>query len=60
MSKPTFPHKLQYAMNLSNKSPGAVQRVNDWAKGHGGNVEHLSTERIFTEVKEVLRKDSHD
>jgi hypothetical protein len=57
MSKHQFPHKLQYAMNLSNKSPEAVQRVNDWAKSHGGNVEHLSTERIYTEIKEVLKKD---
>lgn len=51
-----FPHKLQYAMNLTNKSAEAVQRVNDWAASHGGNVEHLSTEQVRAEVLPKLKK----
>lgn len=59
MSKHPFPHKLQYAMNLTNKSQEAVDRINKWAESHGGSVEHLETEQIVKEVLPLLRKD-HD
>jgi hypothetical protein len=55
--KHPFPHKLQYAMNLSNKSQEAVDRINKWADSHGGSVEHLPLAQIRTEIKEKLQKD---
>lgn len=54
--KHEFPHKLQYAMNLSNKSQEAVDRVNTWAKEHGGSVEHLPLDQIRAEIAEKLKK----
>lgn len=56
--KHPFPHKLQYAMNLSNGSKEAVDRINNWSNSHGGSVEHLPTEQIRTELKEVLKKNN--
>ncbi len=50
------PEKLQYAMNLSNKTPEAVDRVNKWAQSHGGSVEHLSHDQIKSEVATRLEK----
>jgi hypothetical protein len=54
--KLVFPHKLQYAMNLTNKSQEAVDRVNQWAKENGDSVEHKSTEQIRAEVLPRLQK----
>lgn len=55
--KPQFPHMKQAAMNMTNGSKEAVDRVNQWTDSHGGSVEHLSYEQVCTEVKEILRKD---
>lgn len=54
--KQPFPHKWQYAMNLSNKSPEAVERINQMVKDHGGTIEHLSIEEIRKEAIERLGK----
>jgi len=54
--KVPFPHKMQYAMNLTNKSPEAVERVNQWVRENGGSVEHKSTEQIRQEILPRLRK----
>lgn len=54
--KEPLPEKLQYAMNLSNKTREAVDRVNEWAQSHGGSVEHLSHDQVKTEVLPRLEK----
>lgn len=54
--KVPFPHKLQYAMNLTNGSKEAIDRINQWHKDNGGNVEHKSTEEIRAEVLPLLKK----
>jgi hypothetical protein len=56
--KHPFPHNMQAAMNLTNKSPEAVERVNQWVESHGGSVEHLSYEQVKTEVLPLLKKDN--
>jgi len=55
--KHPFPHKLQYAMNLSNHSKEAVDRINQWADSHGGSVEHLPLDQIRKEVGDRLKKE---
>lgn len=52
----SFPEKLQYAMNLTNGSQEAVDRINTWAKENGGSVEHKSLEEIHKEVLPRLKK----
>jgi len=47
---------MQYAMNLTNKSPEAVDRINKWVASNGGSVEHKSTEQIRAEVLPLLKK----
>ena len=54
--KPEFPHKMQYAMNLSNKSSEAVDRINKWVNDNGGSVEHKSHEAIQKEMSQILKK----
>lgn len=51
-----FPHKLQYAMNLTNGSQEAVDRINAWAERNGGSVENKSIEQIRAEVVPLLHK----
>lgn len=52
-----FPHKHQYAMNLTNKSLEAISRINDWVEQNGGSVEHKTLEEIRTEVLPLLKKE---
>jgi len=54
--KVPFPHKMQYAMNLTNKSQEAVDRINKWVEQNGGSVEHKTTEQIRMEVLPLLKK----
>lgn len=54
--KHSFPHMLQAAMNLSNKSPEAIKIVNNWHISHGGNVERLSFAQVRKEVIPLLKK----
>jgi hypothetical protein len=51
-----FPDKFQYAQNLGNGSQEAVDRINDWHKSHGSNVESMSIDQIRSEVAKVLEK----
>lgn len=54
--KVPFPHKWQYAQNLTNGSGEATSRINKWVEDHGGSVEHLSTDQIVKEVLPRLEK----
>jgi hypothetical protein len=54
--KPSFPHKLQYAMNLTNGSQEAIDRVNQWHRENNGDVEHKTTDQIREEVLPRLKK----
>jgi len=47
---------MQAAMNLTNKSQEAIERVNKWVDTHGGTVEHLSYEEVKKEVIPLLKK----
>ena len=51
-----FPQKLQYAMSLSNKSPEAIKRVNEWCASRGGSIEHLSYSQVDSEIRKILKK----
>jgi hypothetical protein len=41
---------------MTNQTPEAVARVNEWVEANGGSVEHKSYEQVRTEMKEVLTK----
>lgn len=56
--KAPFPHKMQYAMNLTNGSSEAVERINSWVKENGGSVENKTADQIRAEVIPPLRKDN--
>lgn len=56
--KHPFPHKLQYAMNLTNNSPEAIDRINQWANEKGGSVEHMTYKEVEREVLPRLKKET--